>query len=286
MNKFSQNHYRTIVISDVHLGTEGSKAREVVRFLKINTADNLILNGDIIDGWQLKKSGEWKRKHTKFVQRVLKMMSQYGTKVTYLRGNHDDFLEHFIPFKIGNLEIVNDMIYKDAKGKSFLVIHGDIFDSVTTKWSWLAHLGDVGYTFLLWINKIYNFYREKRGLPYFSLSRVIKAKVKLAVSYISNYENKLVSLAKSKKCSGIICGHIHKPAISQYEDITYMNSGDWVESLSALVEDFNGEWNLIYFSETEKLNLKNQNEMEEIDDELYNEFSLELNVISKVLNEL
>lgn len=251
----TQNHYRTIVVSDVHLGTKGSKVKEVVRFLKLNTADNLILNGDIIDGWQLKKSGEWKRKHTKFVQRVLKMMSECDTKVTYLRGNHDDFLEQFLPLKIGNLNLVRDMIYLGANGKRYLVTHGYIFDSVTSTWTWLAHIGDIGYTFLLWLNRIYNKYRESRGLPYYSLSKIIKAKVKSAVSYISNYEQKLVQFARSKQCDAIICGHIHQPIITQYDEITYLNSGDWVESLSALVEDFNGDWNLVYFSETKKLTL-------------------------------
>lgn len=248
----SQNHYRTIVISDIHLGTKGSKAKEVVRFLKVNTADTLILNGDIIDGWQLKKSGEWKRKHTRFLQRILKVMSEYDTKVIYTRGNHDDFLEQFLPLRIGNLSLVLDYIYQGANGKKYLITHGDIFDSITSKFSWLAKLGDVGYTLLLWINRIYNEYRNRRGLPYYSISQVIKSKVKSAVSYISDFEEKLVELAKTKGCQGIICGHIHQPAIKYYGDIEYLNSGDWVETLSALVEDYNGEWSLLYFTETKK----------------------------------
>ncbi|MFN0048846.1 MAG: UDP-2,3-diacylglucosamine diphosphatase [Cytophagales bacterium] len=248
----TQNHYRTIVLSDIHLGTKGSKAKEVSRFLKMNTSDTLILNGDIIDGWQLKKSGEWKRKHTKFMQRVLKMISEYDTKVIYLRGNHDDFLEQFLPMRIGNLHIVLDWIYEGANGKKYLVTHGDIFDSVTSQMAWLAKLGDIGYTFLLWLNRIYNEYRASRGLPYYSLSAAIKAKVKQAVSYISDYEEKLVEFAKAKNCTGIICGHIHQPAIKMYGEIEYLNSGDWVESLSALVEDFNGEWSLVYYTDSKK----------------------------------
>lgn len=271
------NHYRTIVVSDVHLGTKGSKAKEVVRFLKLNTADNLILNGDIIDGWQLKKSGEWKRKHTKFFQRVLKMMSDHNTKVTYLRGNHDDFLEQIMPLTIGNLTIKRDIIYVGATGKKYIVTHGDIFDSVTSKWTWLAHIGDIGYTFLLWLNRVYNKYREWRGLNYFSLSKLIKSKVKSAVSYISSYEEKLVQLAKAKNCQGVICGHIHQPIITQYDDITYLNSGDWVESLSALVEDFNGEWNLIFFTETtpsvhEKISNHEDDNEDDDNEELPTEF--------------
>ncbi|TAE61603.1 MAG: UDP-2,3-diacylglucosamine diphosphatase, partial [Bacteroidetes bacterium] len=192
------------------------------------------------------------------------------TKVTYLRGNHDDFLEQFLPLTIGNLKLVRDMVYVGANGKRYLVTHGDIFDSVTSKWTWLAHVGDVGYTFLLWLNRIYNKYRESRGLPYYSLSKVIKAKVKTAVSYISNYEEKLVQLARSKQCAGVICGHIHQPIITQYNDITYLNSGDWVESLSALVEDFSGEWSLVYFADSKKVDmhtLAQNSKLDEDDDE-------------------
>ncbi|MDX2195152.1 MAG: UDP-2,3-diacylglucosamine diphosphatase [Cytophagales bacterium] len=262
-----QNHYRTIVISDVHLGTKGSKAKELVRFLKLNTADILIMNGDIIDGWQLRKSGEWKRKHTRFMQRVLKMISEYDTKVYYLRGNHDDFLDQVLPLTIGNLQIIRDMSFMGANGKKYYITHGDIFDSITSKLSWLAKLGDIGYTFLLWLNRIYNEYRAKRGLPYFSLSQAIKAKVKSAVSYISSYENKLVDLAESKDCQGIICGHIHQPALKMIGNIEYLNSGDWVETMSALVEDFNGEWSLIYFTETKKDKLPTGDTASSDDDE-------------------
>jgi UDP-2,3-diacylglucosamine pyrophosphatase LpxH len=263
----SQNHYRTIVISDVHLGTKGAKAKEVVRFLKVNTADTLILNGDIIDGWQLKKSGEWKRKHTRFIQRILKVMSEYNTKVIYTRGNHDDFLEQFIPLRIGNLRLVRDYVYEGANGKKYLVTHGDIFDSITSKFTWLSKLGDVGYTLLLWINRIYNEYRNRRGLPYYSISQVIKSKVKSAVNFISDFEEKLVQLAKDKGCQGIICGHIHQPTIKYYGDIEYLNSGDWVESLSALVEDYNGEWSLMYFTETKKFKVGEVDTEEEADEE-------------------
>lgn len=242
-----RNHYKTIVVSDVHLGTKNSKAKELVRFLKTNTADRLILNGDIIDGWQLKKGGKWKKKHTRFFRVILKMVEKHKTDVIYLRGNHDDFLDHILPFNFGGISIVRDYQF-ESHGKKFLVIHGDIFDSITTNLRWLAKLGDVGYTLLLWINKLYNNYRVKRGLPYYSLSQVIKQKVKSAVSYISNYEEELVKLARKKGCQGVICGHIHHPAMTQYGDILYLNSGDWVESLTALVEDYEGKWEIVYYS--------------------------------------
>jgi UDP-2,3-diacylglucosamine pyrophosphatase LpxH len=243
-----RNHYKTIVISDIHLGTEASKAKEVVRFLKSNSCDTLILNGDIIDGWQLRKGGKWKKKHTRFFRIVLKMMEKYKTKVIYLRGNHDDFLDNILPFAFGDIKLVKDYIIY-SKGKKFLILHGDIFDSITTNLRWLAKLGDIGYTFLLWLNKVYNYWRISRGLPYYSLSQAVKQKVKGAVAYISDFENELVKLARSKGCDGIICGHIHQPAITQYCDVLYLNSGDWVESLSALVEDFKEEWKIIYYAD-------------------------------------
>ncbi len=243
-----KTHFKTIVISDVHLGTKGSKAKEIARFLKQYRCENLILNGDIIDGWQLKKSGSWKRKHTRFFNRVMKMIENYNTKVYYLRGNHDDFLDQILPFKIGNLSIQTDMIY-ESNGKKYFITHGDVFDSITTNLRWIAYLGDMGYTFLLWLNRVVNHYRFKRGLPYFSLSQYVKGKVKSAVSYIDQYEEELAKMAKLKGCDGIICGHIHKPENRIIDGIEYMNSGDWVETMSALAEDHEGNWQLIYFNE-------------------------------------
>ncbi|MEX2566757.1 MAG: UDP-2,3-diacylglucosamine diphosphatase [Cyclobacteriaceae bacterium] len=243
-----ETNYKTIVISDVHLGTKGSKAKEVMRFLKQYRCENLILNGDIIDGWQLKKTGSWKRKHTRVFNRILKMIDGDKTRVYYLRGNHDDFLDQILPLEIGNLSILKDMIY-ESKGKRFFVAHGDVFDSVTTNFRWIAYLGDMGYTFLLWLNAKVNHYRRRKGLPYYSLSQFIKSKVKSAISYIDDYEKELSKIARSKGCDGIICGHIHKAEIREIDGIYYYNSGDWVETLSALAEDHQGNWQLIYYNE-------------------------------------
>jgi UDP-2,3-diacylglucosamine pyrophosphatase LpxH len=248
--------YKTIVLSDIHLGTSTSKAKEVIHFLKKNKCEILILNGDIIDGWQLRKSGAWKKAHTKFFKLVLKRASK-GTTIIYIRGNHDDFLDEVLPFTLGNFSIRRDY-YLQSGLKKYYVVHGDIFDTVTTKLKWIAKLGDVSYTFLLWLNKHYNQYREKRGLPYYSLSQVIKAKVKGAVSFISDFENQLSSVAKTKKCDGVICGHIHTPADKMIGNVHYLNSGDWVESLTALVETHAHEWKIISYTdwlkENEKLN--------------------------------
>ncbi|GGB76676.1 UDP-2,3-diacylglucosamine diphosphatase [Dyadobacter sediminis] len=242
-------HFRTIIISDLHLGASGSKAEEVTSFLKNYSCKKLILNGDIIDAWQLKKYGVWKRKHTMFFRRVLKMIEENNTKVIYIRGNHDDFLDQIIPFRLGkHFQFRKDYILNSGS-KSFYITHGDVFDSITTRMKWLAYLGDMGYTFLLWINKLYNKYREWKGLPYYSLSQRIKQSVKMAVNYMSDFEEKLTELAKAKSCDGVICGHIHHPAIREIDGIQYMNSGDWVETLSALVEDSDGNWSLLYYNQ-------------------------------------
>ncbi|OGL42326.1 MAG: UDP-2,3-diacylglucosamine hydrolase [Candidatus Schekmanbacteria bacterium RBG_13_48_7] len=266
MNK-KRTHHKTIVISDVHIGTTNSKSNELVRFLKHNSCDKLILNGDIFDGWRLRKSGKWKKKHTSLLKIFLKLIQKSKTHVVYVRGNHDDFLDVIIPLTFGNLSIKKDYIHV-SNGKKYYVCHGDVFDAVTSNLRWLAQLGDLGYTLLLWINKIYNNWRLKRGLPYYSLSQAIKYKVKVAVSRISDFEKELVALTRSRKCEGVICGHIHHPSIQYFDDILYLNSGDWVESLSALVEDMYGNWKIIYYEDITEDKDQPETVTEEIVDEI------------------
>ncbi|MFR9603352.1 MAG: UDP-2,3-diacylglucosamine diphosphatase [Rikenellaceae bacterium] len=239
--------YKTIVISDVHLGSKWSATKEATRFIKQNSCDTLILCGDIIDGWAIMRGSKqkWKRRHTNFISAILDLPTT--TKVIYVKGNHDDFLERLIPIKFLNISVVEDLVY-ESFGKKYHVHHGDIFDKVTATFSWLAKLGDIGYSVLLWYNKIHNYRRIRKGLPYESVARKIKHKVKASVSYISDYEDKITELARSKGCDGVICGHIHHPEISEMNGITYLNSGDWVESLSALTQDHDGNWEL-YFHE-------------------------------------
>ncbi|MCD8094477.1 MAG: UDP-2,3-diacylglucosamine diphosphatase [Bacteroides sp.] len=244
--------YSTIVLSDIHLGTSNSKTVEVSNFLKSVNCRRLILNGDIIDGWALKRGGtrKWQAKHTDFFKVIMKMMEKHGTEVVYVRGNHDDFLDSLAPIEFYNIKIVKEFIHESC-GKRYYVTHGDIFDTVTTKIKWLAQLGGMGYDFLLWVNSVYNNYRVRHGLPYYSLSQAVKQKVKSAVSYISDFEKELVKFAWARKCDGVICGHIHHPANTFYDDIHYLNSGDWVETLSALTEDENGNWDIIYYNEVQ-----------------------------------
>ncbi|MFY7792573.1 MAG: UDP-2,3-diacylglucosamine diphosphatase [Chitinophagaceae bacterium] len=246
-----KQHYRTIVLSDIHLGIRNSHVREVVRFLKENSCDTLILNGDIIDGWQLRKSGKWKKRHTSFFRLLMKWLSSTNTKVIYLRGNHDDFLDEVLPLQLGNFTLDRTYVH-ESFGKRYFVVHGDIFDTVTTKLKWIAKLGDSGYTFLLWMNRHYNRFRRRRGLPYYSLSQIVKHKVKKAVSFMSDYESELCAVASAERCDGVICGHIHQPANKYIDGIHYLNSGDWVETLSALVETTEGEWKILYYADWER----------------------------------
>jgi UDP-2,3-diacylglucosamine pyrophosphatase LpxH len=239
----NQTFYPTIVISDVHLGTTYSKTRQLTDFLRTVNCNTLIMNGDIIDGWHLKKGGKgkWKKEHTDFLKVIMKMMENHNTQIIYVRGNHDDFIDYLAPFSFANISIVKDYMH-ESNGKRYYVTHGDVFDSVTSNMVWLAKLGDVGYSILLWINRIYNSYRAKKGLPYYSLSQKIKQRVKHAVSYVSSFEKELAELAKTRHVDGIICGHIHQPADRQIAGIHYLNSGDWVETMSALLEHEDGSW--------------------------------------------
>ena len=243
-------YYRTIVLSDIHLGTSHSKVAEVSHFLSTVNCDRLILNGDIIDGWHLQKSGvkRWNAEHTRFFKVIMKMMEKCGTEIIYVRGNHDDFLDNLAPLHFSNIRIVKDYTLESA-GRRYFVTHGDVFDKVTTEMKWLAKLGDVGYTLLLWLNGFYNRYRALKGKPYFSLSQAIKQKVKTAVSYISDFETVLVDFARQRQCDGVICGHIHHPENRMIGGIHYLNSGDWVETMSALTEDEQGNWQVVYYAD-------------------------------------
>ena len=241
--------FHSIILSDVHLGTKDSKAREVIHFLRATRCKRLILNGDIIDGWALRGSGKWLPEHTRFIRTVLKKMEKQGTEVIYLRGNHDDILDRFLPIDFGSLKIETEYVHS-TPGGDYLMVHGDGFDSVTTNSKWMAMLGAVGYDVLLKVNRLYNKWRSWRGKPYFSLSKEIKARVKSAVSFVGRYEEQLTELAKLRKCKGIVCGHIHTPADKMLEGgVHYLNSGDWVESLTAIVEAEPGEFELVEYKE-------------------------------------
>jgi UDP-2,3-diacylglucosamine pyrophosphatase LpxH len=241
-------HVRTVIISDVHLGTPDCKIEEVNHFLRHVRCAKLILNGDIIDGWQLRRAGQWTKAHTRFIRIVLKKLEKRDTEVIYLRGNHDDVLTAFLPLAFEKLAIVEDHIHEGPRGR-YLVLHGDVFDTITRNFVFLAHLGDWGYRALLGLNRAYNAWRRWRGLEYWSLSKAIKARVKSAVSHISNFEDHIAQLARDRGCTGVMCGHIHTPADKMLGEIHYLNSGDWVESLTAVVEHHDGRYELVNFEQ-------------------------------------
>lgn len=242
--------YKTVVVSDIHLGTRFSKVTQLCDFLGAVDCEVLILNGDTIDGWQLQKNNYqyWGADQARFFRIILKMVEKHGTQVYFLRGNHDDFLDRILPMHMGPLNIQRDMILESG-GKKYFVTHGDVFDSITSNMKWVAKLGDFFYNLLLMINWLYNRWQSVLGKPYYSFSQEIKAKVKKAVSNASNFDAMLTDMARKKGCDGVICGHIHRPEDTMIGGIHYLNSGDWVETLSGLVEDGDGKWTVVYYKD-------------------------------------
>ena len=248
--------FRTIWISDVHLGTSGAQVDALLHFLKNTQCETLFLVGDIIDGWQLKKRFYWPQKHNDVIQKILRK-ARHGTKVIYIPGNHDEAARQFIEYSFGGIEIHNDYIYKTKSGDRLWIVHGDLFDNVIQHARWLAYIGDYAYVTLLRCNRIINAFRRLFNLPYWSFSQYLKLKVKSAVSFISAFETAMVTEARRRECNGVVCGHIHKAEMRKIDGIKYYNDGDWVESITALVEHHDGEMEIIDWSSMiEKPNLK------------------------------
>jgi len=248
LHKLIPLHFRTIFISDIHLGTSGCQAKRLLEFLKATESDKLYLIGDIVDGWQLKRRWYWHQTHNDVVQLVLKKAKK-GTKVIFVPGNHDESIRQFIGMDFGGIKIRDELVHKTADGRKLLVLHGDRFDGVIACAKWLAYVGDSLYTLILKFNQYYNSWRARVGLPYWSLSQYLKLKVKNAVSYITSFEQALADEARKKGLDGVICGHIHKPEIREIDGILYCNDGDWVESLSALIEEPTGQLRLVDWHE-------------------------------------
>jgi UDP-2,3-diacylglucosamine pyrophosphatase LpxH len=238
--------YKSIFISDVHLGTKYSKTEKLLSFMRKNESENLYLVGDIIDGWALKRKIKWAQSHSDVIQKLLRK-ARKGTEVYYITGNHDDFLRPFLPVVLGErIHILNEAEYDAINGKKYYITHGDFFDSITMTKKWLSILGDYSYEILLHLNDPINRIRKICGINrYWSLSKYMKDNVKSSVNFITDFENVLAQYAKTNKYNGIICGHIHKAEIRKIGDIDYMNCGDWVESCTALVETHEGEWKII-----------------------------------------
>ncbi|GAC1627760.1 MAG: UDP-2,3-diacylglucosamine diphosphatase [Nevskia sp.] len=251
------NRYRTIWLSDIHLGTPGCKAEFLVDFLKRNECEQLYLVGDIIDGWKLKSGWFWPQEHTNVVRKVL-TKAKRGTKVRYVTGNHDEFLRKFVDYRleIGNIHLVNEAVHETADGRRLLVLHGDFFDVITRYHKWVALVGDVAYETTMSANYWFNRVRSVFGLRYWSLSAYAKNKVKNAVNIVSSFEEAVARECKRRGLDGVVCGHIHHAEIRDIHGVTYHNCGDWVESCSALAEDFNGKISIIRWVELDHLNQK------------------------------
>jgi UDP-2,3-diacylglucosamine pyrophosphatase LpxH len=239
--------YRSIFVSDVHLGTKDCQADKLNNFLKHNSCDTLYLVGDIIDAWKIQQNKwRWKQSHTNVVRRVLGHAKR-GTRVVFIAGNHDEFLRPMIPygFSFGLIEIHNQTEHIGADGKHYLVVHGDLFDGITRLAPWIAFLGDKAYDFVLTLNNKFNWIRRRLGFGYFSLSRYLKYKVKKAVDFVFKFEENLANYCKKRGFDGVICGHIHHAEIKEINGVMYMNDGDWVESCTALVEHWDGRWEIV-----------------------------------------
>ena len=238
--------YRSIFISDVHLGTKVSQATLLIDFLRDNECDHLYLVGDIIDGWAMSKNFYWPQTHNDVIQKLMRK-ARKDTKVIYLPGNHDEFLRSFGQHEFGNIQLVDQIMHRGRDDKLYLVMHGDQFDAVIKNMKWLSLVGTWAYDFSIHVNVIISKIRDVLRLPYWSLSAWAKYKVKKAVNFISDFESSLASYARSKGAQGMICGHIHHANIREVDGVIYMNCGDWCESCTALVEHEDGRFEIIYF---------------------------------------
>jgi UDP-2,3-diacylglucosamine pyrophosphatase LpxH len=236
--------YRAIFISDFHLGTKRTQAELLLDFLRATESDTLYLVGDIVDNWSLKKSWHWDQLHNDVIQKLLRK-ARKGTRVIYIPGNHDENFRDFAGSQFGRAAVRLTDIYIGANGKRYLVMHGDEFDGVVKYAKWLALLGDTAYEVAMSTNGFVNRVRRMMGRPYWSLSAYLKNRVKKAVEFLSNFEHAVVREARRRNAHGVICGHVHTPDMRMIDGIEYFNDGDWVESCSALVEHFDGTFELI-----------------------------------------
>jgi len=243
---------RAAWISDLHLGTPGCQAEALLDFLRDLECDTLYLVGDIIDGWQLRRSWYWPQSHNDVVQKILRK-ARKGTRVVFVPGNHDEFARRYLAHNFGGVDVVEEAIHTLADGRRLWVTHGDLFDGVVQCARWLALLGDMAYEFTLKVNRRFNALRARLGLPYWSLSRYLKGKVKRAVSYVSDFETAVAHEAHRRGLQGVVCGHIHQAEMRHIEGVLYCNDGDWVESLTALVEHHDGRLEILDRSNTARV---------------------------------
>jgi UDP-2,3-diacylglucosamine pyrophosphatase LpxH len=241
-------HFRTLFISDVHLGTRGSQADRLLDFLRLHDADTIYLVGDIFDGWQLRANWYWPQAHNDLVQKLLRK-ARKGARIVYIPGNHDELLRDYYGTHFGGIEVMENAIHESADGRRYLVIHGDLFDVVIRHARWLAKLGDKAYDTAIAVNTVFNQLRRRFGFGYWSLSQWAKQKVKTAVSYMGEFEEVLAEEARRHGADGVICGHIHNAMIRDIGDVRYINCGDWVESCTAVAEHPDGRFEIIAWTD-------------------------------------
>jgi UDP-2,3-diacylglucosamine pyrophosphatase LpxH len=244
----SRRELRTVWISDLHLGTRGCKAAMLLDFLEHVRCDRLYLVGDVVDGWSLKKSWYWDEVHNRILERILALSSE-GTRVTYVCGNHDEFLRRYLGLRLGDVRLVNEAVHVLRDGRRLLVLHGDAFDVVIRHSRWLADLGSSAYQLTLRFNTLFNRVRALLGYPYWSISAFLKGAVKNAVSYVASFEAAVLREAERRGFDGVVCGHIHKAELYETNGILYCNDGDWVESCTALVETPSGELEILRWAD-------------------------------------
>jgi UDP-2,3-diacylglucosamine pyrophosphatase LpxH len=249
--------YKSIWISDVHLGTNSCKAEQLCTFLKSIDCENLFIVGDFIDGWKLQRGWNWPQEHSNVIRRLL-TKAKRGTNIFYIIGNHDEFLRSWlnVDIKLGNIAVNNYFDYVDSKGRKWFVTHGDQFDQVVRNWKIVSLAGDIAYGVLLNCNGLVNKVRRRLGLGYWSLSQHVKSKTKQAIDFIYKFEENLADHAKKQNCHGVICGHIHTPAIKMINGTVYINDGDWVETCSAIVETIDGEFRLLMLDADGQMKIK------------------------------
>lgn len=241
---FDRLLYRSVFVSDLHLGTPGCQAGPLLDFLKAHPSDFLYLVGDIVDGWQLRKRWYWPQQHNDVVQKLLRR-ARKGCRVVYVPGNHDEFARQFTGHHFGGIEVLEEAVHVAATGQQLWVIHGDYFDGVVQCARWLAHVGDSLYELTLTLNRHLNRLRRRLGLPYWSLSAYLKHKVKKALNYVTGFETAVAHEARRRGHQGVVCGHIHRAEMREIEGVLYCNDGDWVESRTALVEHHDGRLELV-----------------------------------------
>jgi UDP-2,3-diacylglucosamine pyrophosphatase LpxH len=237
-------HFRTLFISDVHLGSKAAKADFLIDFLRHHEAETIVLVGDIVDGWRLKRNWYWPQAFNDVTQKFLRK-ARKGTRIIYIPGNHDEFLRDFPGTHFGGVEVADRIIHEAADGRRYLVLHGDEFDVVVRHARVVAYLGDWAYDAAIAVNVVFAAIRRRLGLPYWSFSSWAKQQVKTAVNFIGEFQKVVVEEARRADADGVICGHIHHAVITEIDGIRYINSGDWVESCTAIAEHHDGRMELI-----------------------------------------